>query len=369
MRIAIVTLPLHTNYGGILQAYALQTVLQRMGCEVEHLQMKVTSLHPKWKMPFVWCKRFFRKYFGGERTLFVFDQTLRSIRKNTDIFINSYINVKYLRHNQWNHICLNSYDAFIFGSDQIWRPLYAWPLERYFGDFIVTSSIKKIAYAASFGTDKKEYTLEQIHRCSYLLSKFKAVSVREFSAVSICSEYFGIEASQVLDPTLLLDKKDYIELFLKSRTPLSNGTLGVYLLDENEMTNVFIDNFSQKKGLIPFRMGTKTEDVKVSIVERRQPPVEQWLRAFYDADFIVTDSFHGTVFSIRFHKPFVCVGNDNRGMARFNSLLKLFGLEDRLVDISDINNLSLNDIDWTLVDEVLSQKRKESIYYLESSLS
>ena len=99
MKIAILTLPLHTNYGGILQAYALQTVLERMGHEVEHLQPEVTypPLHPAWQMPLVWGKRLIRKYLGGDSKLPIFEHPRRWVRKNTDMFIAEIIRCRYLK--------------------------------------------------------------------------------------------------------------------------------------------------------------------------------------------------------------------------------------------------------------------------------
>lgn len=370
MKIAILTFTFQTNYGCILQAYALQTILERMGHKVEHLQEKDTNtpLHPIWKMPFVWCKRLLRKYLGGDKELPIFANPYKFVRRNTDAFITSYIHTRHLGVDEWSAKLAQDYDVIVFGSDQIWRPIYAKPLERYFGSFIETSPIKRIAYAASFGTDDNEYSPEQIQRSSALLSKFDAISVREQSAVSICKERFGVKAIHVLDPTLLLDRNDYISFIQNAAIPLSKGTLGVYVLDENVQIQAFVDKISRQKGLKPFCMGSKVEDVYAPISDRIHPPVEQWIRAFYDAEFIVTDSFHGTVFSILFHKPFVCVGNLSRGMSRFNSLLNMFKLEECLVDISQLNEFSFLDIDWNIVDIILSNKRKEVKMFLETTL-
>lgn len=371
MKLAILTFTLQTNFGGILQAYALQTVLERMGHEVVHLQekKKILPLHPIWKMPLVYIKRIIRKYLGEEKSLPVFMDPRKWIRMNTDAFIDSYIHSRYLKNEDWNEQNMSIYDAIIFGSDQIWRPLYAWPLERFFGNFIETSSIKRIAYATSFGTDENEFTDEQLQRCSSLLSHFKAVSVREYSAVEICSKNFGVEATHVLDPTLLLSVENYIELIKNKKVSASKGSLGVYVLDENKEVNDFVKRLAIEKNLKPFSMGSKIEDGNASIMERQQPPVEQWLRAFYDAEFIVTDSFHGTVFSILFHKSFICVGNRNRGMSRFNSLLSLFDLEERLVDISHLKDLKFANINWEAVDEILFRERKKAISFLEMALN
>lgn len=370
MRIGIVTLPLHTNYGGILQAYALQTFLMGMGHEVEHLQPEVVYVesHPSWLMPLVYCKRFLKKSFVGESNIPVFTHPSKWIRRNTDVFIASHIHPRYLTEKGWNEELANEYDAIVFGSDQIWRPIYAYPIEKYFGSFWGDSKIRRISYAASFGTEDNEYSEEQLSLCRNLLSKFNAVSVRENSAVTICKERFGVEAKHVLDPTMLLTHKDYECIFKQANTLKSEGTLAVYVLDDNQQIDDFIKKQSLQQGLTPFRINSKVENYNAKLSERQQPPVERWLRAFHDAKFVITDSFHACVFSILFHKPFICIGNKSRGMSRFDSLLNMFGLGNRLVDINDIVDYVEKEIDWEHVDKVLAQKRKEAFQFLNQAL-
>lgn len=370
MRIGIVTFTFWTNYGCLLQAYALQTALRRMGHEVEHLQLPVEfpTLHPNWKMPMVYCKRVARKFFCGERSIPIFMHPHKWIRKNTDAFIASNIHPRYLTEKGWNEELANEYDAIVFGSDQIWRPIYAYPIEKYFGSFLGDSKIRRISYAVSFGTEDNEYSEEQLSLCRNLLSKFNAVSVRENSAVAICKERFGVEAKHVLDPTMLLTHEDYECIFKQAKTPRSAGTLAVYVLDENQQIDDFIKKQSLQQGLTPFRINSKVENYNAKLSERQQPPVERWLRAFHDAKFVITDSFHACVFSILFHKPFICIGNKNRGMSRFHSLLSDFSLCDRLVDINDIGKYEEKEIDWGGVDNVLVQKRKEAFSFLNQAL-
>lgn len=370
MRIGIVTLPLHTNYGGILQAYALQKVLEDMGHKVEHLQPKVyfQKLHPDWKMPLVWCKRSYRRFVKNEKGLPIFIHPHKWIRKNTDKFIKKHINSRYIKSKDWSVLLSQEYDAVLFGSDQVWRPLYAIPIEKYFGSFLQGSSVKRISYAASFGTIDNEYSAEQQNTCSGLLKGFTAVSVREKSAVGMCKSMFGVDAEHVLDPTLLLLKEDYIKLFEQAATTKSVGNLAVYVLDESKATAEFVQRMAEKNGLVPFRTNSKVEDYDAPILERLQPPVEEWLRSFHDAELVITDSFHACVFSIIFRKPFICIGNKGRGSARFESLLSMFGLEDRLVDISDIDDVPLSPINWQYVEEILLQKKEAAIAFIKNSL-
>lgn len=364
MKIAIITLPLHTNYGGILQAYALQTVLQRMGHDVQHLQPKVEylPLHPAWQMPFVWVKRLIRKCFLGEWKLPIFEHPHRWMRRYTDVFIHQHIVMRSLLDEEWNASLAKDYDVFIVGSDQVWRPCYALPIERYFLSFLDdTCSNPRIAYAASFGTENCEFSANQILDCSKLLQKFSFVSVREQSGVEICKQLFGVRASHLLDPTLLLSKDDYLKL-IQNQKP-SKGNLMVYVLDETPDIRLFISQIAASEKLVPFNANYSLGN-RLGIP---QLPIDNWLRGFVDAKLIITDSFHACVFAIIFNKPFICLGNDERGMTRFHSLLDLFGLQHCLLNEKQL--FEIPKINWGEVNMKLNQLHKESLLGLEQALN
>lgn len=334
MRIGILTLPLHTNYGGILQAYALQTVLERMGHEVVVIDQPYGWMLPLWKRPLVYTKRVIKKCILRQKKTVILEERKRKeefpiVSQHIQRFIEKYIHRKVV--NSLNEIQEGDFDAIVVGSDQIWRPRYNKKIENAYLAFAENWNIKRIAYAASFGTDDWEYTPKQTIACRELLKKFDAVSVREESGVQLCKEHFGVEAQHVLDPTMLLDKEDYIHLIESSNIPKSKGTLFNYILDETPEKRVLIERIVKEKKLIPFKVNSRVEERNAPLEERIQLSVEEWLRGFYDAEFVVTDSFHACVFSILFDKPFVVIGNKKRGMARFDSLLKLFHLENRMV--------------------------------------
>lgn len=368
MRIGIITLPLHTNYGGILQAYALQTVLERMGHDAYLIEKRTKPLNlPIWKMPFSYGKRVIKKLTGDNFPIFYEQKKNREIpiiRQHTDRFINKYIKREIV--NDFTDIKESDFNIFIVGSDQIWRPKYFDKIEHAYLDFTIGWNVKRIAYAASFGTDEWEYSSQQTMLCSELVKLFNAVSVREKSGAELCSKYLGINATHVLDPTMLLSKKDYIHLFEASYTPKSDGLLFAYILDITEEKSDLVNKFILKMGLNAFHANSEVNNLGLPLNERIQPPLERWLRGFYDADFVVTDSFHACVFSIIFHVPFVAIGNKERGMSRFQSLLSLVNLEERLLDenatVDDIQ--SLKDIDWDKVDELLQKQREISMSFL-----
>lgn len=375
MKIGILTLPLHTNYGGILQAYALQTVLERMGHEVCVIEKRKLPLSlPLYKMPFCYGKRIVKNLLGHKCLIFYeqkfnqrYNQEQPVIRQYTDKFIKKYIHLK--RYENFSDIKETEFDAIVVGSDQVWRPIYfgSNQIEQAYLKFTKNWDIKRIAYAASFGTDEWEYTSEETKKCKRLIQKFDIVSVREDSGVDLCKRYFNKDALHVLDPTMLLCKEDYIKLFEDAHIPKSSGNLLCYILDETEEKKALVKRIAKDRGLIPFNVKSISDEITSPIQERIQPPVEQWLRGFYDAEFVVTDSFHACVFSILFNKPFIVYGNENRGLSRFKSLLNLFDLNDNLLlnmsEYKSQNKFELKNINLIL------NKNKEIANILFSNLN
>ena len=370
MKIAILTLPLHTNYGGILQAYALQTVLERMGHEVTHLQPKVEypRLHSPFAMPFVWAKRLYKKLFLGDKNLPVFKHPYKWMREDTDRFIAENLNCRFLKPEEWNENLAAEYDAVVVGSDQVWRPLYSLDVTRFFTAFLGHSDIRRIAYAASFGVDKNEFLEEQLASGREYLKLFSGISVREESGIELCRDLFNVEAIKVLDPTMLLSIEDYQRFAIIA--PKSSGNLMVYVLDRTDETDSFISRFAEEHDLNPFYANSKvgtSRNVNIPSGERMQPPLENWLRGFLDADFILTDSFHACVFSIIFHKPFGVFRNLSRGLSRIESLLRPLGLMDRCIIGATVD--LYKPIDWELIDNKIMQKAESSLVFLKQALN
>ena len=198
---------------------------------------------------------------------------------------------------------------------------------------------------------------------------FDGVSVREDSAVKLCKEHLHCEAVHVLDPTLLLSAEDYVALFSDKLSEPSRGQLLTYILDETPEKNHIIQKLAGHYHYQPYRANSRFEDGDAPLEERVQPSVEQWLKDFYDAKFVVTDSFHATVFSILFGKPFIVIANKARGLSRIESLLKMFGLEKHIVYGEAELDVSL---DYALNRQQLQARlqtwREESLGFLRNSL-
>lgn len=365
MKIAILTQPLRTNYGGILQCYALQTILEQMGYKVLVLTKPPYSRSYCIIYPLAVCKRLIKRFILGKK-IAIFKAPHQIISQHTDRFIHQYIH-QYTQR-EWTVQIASHFDAIVVGSDQVWRPLYYQPIEEAFLSFLGDAKIKRVAYAASFGVDNCEYTEKQRTNCSYLLKKFNAVSVRESSGVQLCQEYFDTKAVQVLDPTLLLSADDYRALIKKGKTQPSKGNMLVYMLDRTKEKEAFVERIAQEKGMTPFWMSSETTDESLPLKQRIKMPVEQWLCSFDDAEFVLTDSFHGCVFSIIFRKQFLAMGNKERGLSRFQSLLALFSLQDRLILSSDEYKSNLSSIDYDQVQTKLQSLQTQSLSFLKANL-
>lgn len=368
MRIAILTLPLHTNYGGILQAYALQAVLERMG----HI-VTVISVSRFHKVPCgirsipLYSLRIIKRLFGQGCVLKEKrnNEKILKMLAGTEHFINNYINERTIC--SFSEIGQEEYDTIIVGSDQIWNPQYfkkSFKGSKFYNAFLGFTKrwdINRIAYAVS-GLDEWNFTENEKNEYAQMASLFSALSVREFSSIDIIKNILGIEnVVHTLDPTMLLEKDDYINLIRKNKTPKSEGTMMYYILDRTDEKMQLVNKVCRDYSFTPFTVGWSNETKSFQ-------SIEQWLRGFMDAEFIVTDSFHGCVFSIIFGKPFIAIANKSRGLTRFTSLLSKFSLESNLLmTIDDYNPSKRFDLNQQ-TSYILEKERKKSMSFLLNNL-
>lgn len=368
MKVAILTLPLHKNYGGILQAYALSRVLRSMGHETVVLNRDEDTIYDLGRMPKLYAKRIVKKIIGRKcERLFEEHCEARErpvVRAELLRFVNDKITLRQCE--RLTPACVADVDAVVVGSDQVWRKVYfkrMWKsgIDDAFGAF-VPSDMKLVAYAPSFGTDVWEYDVDETRKCAEAAKRFVAMSVREDSGTRLCAEHLGVQAATVLDPTMLLTREDYCNLIDEADTVAPTGGVFNYILDPTPDKERLVKKICTLTGSAAYGIRLSSRDYHLPPVERRLPSVEQWLRSFRDARFVVTDSFHACVFSILFGKPFVAAGNSVRGNSRFESLLERFGLSDRLVtEMPD--NMSL-DIDYEHVGNLLAAEREKSLAFL-----
>lgn len=350
--IGIITQPLGYNYGGILQNYALQRVLEKMGfnsitLDIGYRYTNVRFLCSKIETQIL-------RFLGINRSYPQKPFKNKCIPIKTGFFI--FNKIKTTRpYNRYSGSILKKYkiNAVIVGSDQVWRPMYNVSIEKMFLDFVGTKCVK-IAYAASFGTDNWEYGKEDTNKCRTLIQTFEGVSVREQSGVKLVKENLMYENVKfVLDPTLLLDKGHYLSM-CNDIPQNTNKYICLYILDESSKTKEIAEKLS-KQMCMPIRQ------VYHGGMELT---VEEWLSGIRDASFVITDSFHGMVFSIIFNREFMVIPNGNRGNSRFESLLGILGLDSCIYG-------SLKKrvpIDWIRINERLEQYKKNSFSFLKEHL-
>lgn len=385
-KIGLVTHPLHGNYGGMLQAYALYTVLEGLGvtpllvpppghirrCLVAPYQggSKVEALRRLLKDVAFFLLVFFRG--SRERRPYHFPTLLTLVQSWC-----------FRRHFLPRVVAADragqgGVDTFVVGSDQVWRVLYTRWAPRagfFFLDFAMPSQRERsVAYAASFGTDVWEGNEEETALCRALVRDFRALSVRERSGVDLCERVFGCPAVQMPDPTFLPERSAYDAVIGRHREPWAcvpsseraSRVLAVYLLDG--YADCSRDEFLEAVRRQGYEVEWLEEDpTSRQRFRRLRPTVARWLYVFKHADAVVTDSFHGCVFSILFNKPFVCLGNKERGTARFETLFQTFGLADRAVTdggTDEVFRVLEEPVDWESVNARVLEERRRGLDFL-----
>lgn len=365
MKVGILTFHRAKNYGAVLQTFALQHTLKSLGVDAfiinryaghKSLMHKLYyTFHPRFiiqRFSWILFNSFSKNYLTPKTKEYKTSKSLINFKRKED------------------------FDAVIVGSDQVWRMEFSTIGYNYFFDFIAGNDIRKISYAASFGKDKWQEKEEVTVQVKKLLFEFNSISVREKSGVNICAETFNIDATQVLDPTLLLTKEDYESVLLKNSPIVFNNNLVSYLLGEKEESLKYYNHFA-KSNDVDFLDLYHTYPISslFSISEYGKKhylhvSVTEWLTQIRNAKYVVTNSFHATIFSILFGKQFIVVDHPSGGTDRIISILELLGLRDRFVSyVSEISmELFQKSIDWHHVNQVLEFEKKRSILFLQNSL-
>lgn len=383
MKVAILTLPLHTNYGGILQAYALQEYLRQQGHSSEVILLQIYS-RPTYR---IWLSLFKSLILtilgkGGKRDVLKelkerYHQ--RHVSKYIDRFIKEHIRFSpsVQATGKLLELANNRYDAFIVGSDQVWRRKYmtSLPVEYFFLDF-VPENVIKIAFSASFGYDGVEFDSSEIDKCGQAYSRLNFISVREISGIPLIREKLKwnnshAECKHVIDPTFLLSKDFYIQKFNLKKPSSDYKELFFYILEEcidrdsvfNHVSNEYIIT---KIASSDVYFNDKQSDV--------MPSPQDWLETIYRSAAIITDSFHCCVFSIIFQRPFLVILNAARGNSRLESLLTTFEMQNRFLyhpaELETKNYLlsGYSKQEMNMINNTLSFHRNNSASFLSQAL-
>lgn len=349
-KIGILTLHYGLNYGGVLQTYATKETLKRLGYDpiiIDRIPASFGRNYPlrrRWAHPFT--QRAF--YLFRKHELQPISRPIFTSQELTDFLADGFYGV-------------------VIGSDQVWRKAVFSVDGDYYMIHQQQLPLKKVAYAASTGVATWEYTERETREIASALKKFSGISVREEESIPMLKEHCGVELCSILDPTLLADPHIYDPLLKKARIT-GKGKLVTYILDWTADKQRIIEQAGTATGLKVQHILPQDNKRKGlwSRIVNQDPAVYDWVNQIATADFVVTDSFHGTAFSLIFNKQFVVIGNVARGMARFTSLLRQFGLTDRLITdrLPDLSKI----IDYRLVNEILDGKRNIGINFLKNHL-
>jgi len=263
--------------------------------------------------------------------------------------------------------------TFLVGSDQMFNN----DLYYRFGEWVtldwVNDNKKKIAYAASYGHDLFWGSDETRSKMSYFMKKFDAFSVRERSGVELSRKEFGVDATWVLDPVFLCDASKYSEL-ISSNKEKNEPHIAAYILDPDAEKIKILQYVSEKKKLpveIYSEVFPDNEFFESHNITLKDGFFEDRLRSIRDSDFVVTDSYHGMCFAIIFNKPFVVIKNKKRGAARFESIVDLLGIRNRMVEsLDDLNGENMTDtvLDYSTINEILDGERRRCLDWLRSQI-
>jgi len=334
------------NYGSELTYFALYNVIKAMGLSPLFIERPLSASWHSENYPMLFRENPYMPY---------------------EIYPPSY-NKHDMR--RLNDIC----GAFVVGSDQMWHQ----NLNRDFGDTcfldFIDSNKKIISYATSFGREYWTGNESERGEIAYYLKRFDAVSVRERSGIDLCRDLFGVCAEWMLDPVLLCPKEKFEGLAENGRTLNSGSFIGSYILDVSPEKEEALQNIADRLKL-PLEIITdgKTPNFEQwSLSVRRNASVEDWVRMFRDASFVVTDSFHGMCLCLVFEKPFISILNENRGVVRFLDYAKTFNLENHIVSTAkDILTCStiFDSPDYSTITKCIKNTAEASEKWLYQALT
>ena len=362
MKAAVITRHAIVNYGSLLQAMATQQVIEDLGhtCEIidyirddeSYMQQEKTLLKrkPEWNDNPI------------KRMMYL------AVRQPAGIAAGRYFEKaqkKYLhlsrRYTTWDQLAQDrpEADVYMTGSDQVWGPVEDGSYDSSYCLSFTKESDRRIAYAASFGHTDITPELENYYK--KWLSRYEYITVREDSAVEILRN-MGIQAAQVLDPTLLLDAA----YWSRYTQPIGQKKyILIYQIHNDRKLDEYAEKAAAGRKLPLIRISASFHQISRKGKFVWLPEIGQFLSYIKNAECLITDSFHGTAFAINFHTPFVEVLPDNNTGTRNMSVLKMTGLTDRILTNVNDTALAEREIDYTESDRILAGKRKESLDILK----
>lgn len=373
-KIAAITFHGAHNFGSNLQAYALQHFISSL-CEKNSVKYKYEILNLRTKKQLELYSLFkpnnkLKNVLKNFLALPYINQ-LKKKNDNFEHFINNYLNITDKTFHSEDDL-INSridYNYFISGSDQVWNIR---ALDFNWANYLsFVKGGKKISYAASFGPLTIDWKPEYKEKSKRLLENYDQISVREVGSYNNVKELTGRESLIHVDPTMLLSKEEWLDLMSQEPVDLKNQEKYIlfYGLEPNKKTLELVNNISRKLKLpvVITKFNNKYDYFNRFKKNYSTGPIE-FLQLVNNAELIISTSFHGTVFSIIFNKPFFAIDGllDNR----ISTLLKIMNLEERSITNSDWVEkcTKVNDVDFVEANKVIESKRLESEQYLLTAL-
>lgn len=381
MKIGIITFwQSNDNYGQILQCFALQQQLIKLGhkpflIKYVPLQKTVqTSIAEKlWKL--IQIYPIFLKLRKIQKAKQAKAFTLKNRQRRFDEFRENHIVTNGAIYHGLSDIQNNppDSDCYLCGSDQVWSMLLDNDENQAFYLNFGDKYTKRVAYAASFGRDV--YPMELNGKLHDMLAKFNAVSVREKTGINICKKV-GIQAVDVLDPTLLLSVKEYVRII---ETPSVRGkyfyTYSLNITSDKDLCWKALLDYANLRGFKSVSTTSSGYFIGKEICSNTEyvyATIPQWLGYIQNAEFVATTSFHGVAFCLIMHTNFIYFplkGVHSRANSRVISLLDYLGLHEKIFD----GNMTIKQcieypIDWNKIEAKLNVKKNASISFLENSL-
>lgn len=368
MKVGVTTF-LHTqsNYGQVLQAFALQKVLKSLGYDVYVLKEEIDNSFPLWL-----------KFIGYFKTLFSLKLLKLKFEHKSSNALNVDRHFSDFIHNNisvFSIVCKNvdefrlaveDFDILITGSDQVWNKYMTKSKHSFYLLDFGRETTRKIAYAASFGRNKLYfYEKKYFKEC---LSKFSMVTVREKKGIDICNR-LGINAIMVCDPVALLDKKDWMSFVINNK----NVDVFAYMIassnGESSLISPTIDLLQKNNFKIKYCSASRFDDPLNNVY----PSIEEWLSYISNAKFVITDSFHCCMFCIIFNTPFIVLPREGEASCmndRLISLLNVVGLSERMAStFNQFSDLLMSKINWERVNKLLMDYRNKSMKFLVDGIS
>ena len=383
-KVGIITIVNVNNYGAELQAFATFRKLQLMGYNAEIINY---LYYKDWRYIDSKMSRSFNSmsikgkiiYFAKYRVAsFVLNKILPLICKDVKQRIANF-NSFHQHNTRFSKLYKSMkdlytdtprYDVYMVGSDQVWNPNASSSIEPYFLTFAPHSALT-VSYASSFGVSKIENN-SIANRIKLGLSSIKTISVRESSGVNLVKELTGRTAQLVCDPTLLLNKSEWT-MFMKPVSNMPQRYVLIYQLSESDAIVKLATRIGKQEQIPVYRICKRAFKVKKDkgVVNILNAGPSEFLSLITNASFIITNSFHGTAFSINFDVPFyTVVSAKKKNNNRMESLLDYVGLGKRIVkDDVDITNLPIVGYDVNATQLKLKSFRLESEKFLEDALA